>query len=101
EMVSFYNALFAADLQPMAAFGTTLYRGTLHGVPFLICPNTIAGVTALQNRHQFTYDVADVRAIVERARQGGGELMQQDEGVATILDPDGNTMVFQQRIPTT
>jgi predicted enzyme related to lactoylglutathione lyase len=95
-MVDFYNGLFAADLQPVAAYGTTLYRGQLHGLPFLICPNTLANVSAAQNRHQFTYTVSDLTTVMQRAQEVGGQMMQRDASTLTILDPDGNSIVFQQ-----
>ena len=43
-MAAFYNATFAADLRPIAAHDTTLYRGALHNVVFLLCPNSLAGL---------------------------------------------------------
>jgi len=100
-MASFYNATFAADLRPIAAHGTTLYRGALHNVVFLLCPNSLAGVEAAQNRHQFTYAVTDLDAVLARATGAGGSLSgapQQQAGQrsATVIDPDGNTVVFTQ-----
>lgn len=95
-MVHFYNHMFAADLQPIAAAGTTLYRGQLHGVTLLVCPNTLANVIAEQNRHQFTYAVADLAAVLRRAQSAGGSVLQHGPDTLTILDPDGNTIVFQQ-----
>lgn len=96
DMVAFYNAVFAADLQPMTAYGTILYQGQLHGLSFLLCPNSVAGVQAMQNRHQFTYTVPDLMTTIERTRQAGGRVAQQATTTATILDPDGNSIVFQQ-----
>ena len=100
-MVAFYNALFAADLQPIQTFGANLYRGVLHDVPFVICPNTLANVQAQQNRHQFSYTAADLQMVVEQAIKAGGrlhsELQSDEQGLsATVLDPDGNTIVFSQ-----
>jgi predicted enzyme related to lactoylglutathione lyase len=95
-MVRFYDALFGAGLQPVAAFGTTLYRGMLHGVPLLICPNSIADVDAAQNRHQFTYETPDLDAVIEAALAAGGVIRERDGVVATVLDPDGNTVVFRE-----
>jgi predicted enzyme related to lactoylglutathione lyase len=93
-MVAFYDALFGAELQPAAAFGTTVYRGRLHGVPFLICPNAVAGVEATQSRHQHTYQAQDLARVVELALRAGGQVVQHDAAGATVLDPDGNTLVF-------
>jgi predicted enzyme related to lactoylglutathione lyase len=100
-MVQFYNATFGADLQPVPAFDTTLYRGSLHNVTFVICPNELAGVQAQQSRHQFSYAVLDLMATVERAVGAGGVVFEEDQAgdspaSVTILDPDGNSMVFVQ-----
>ncbi len=96
EMVQLYSAVFAIQLEPVAAYGTTLYRGLLHGTPLLICPNSIAGVEAQQNRHQFTYSVANLATLIRQAEAAGGQLIQHAADAATLLDPDGNTLVFQQ-----
>jgi predicted enzyme related to lactoylglutathione lyase len=93
-MVRFYNAVFAAGLEPVAAYGTTLYRGALAGLPLMLCPNTLAGVDARQSRHQHTYRVPDVAATVERALAVGGTLHEATEHSSVVLDPDGNSIVF-------
>ncbi|HYF62631.1 MAG TPA: VOC family protein [Herpetosiphonaceae bacterium] len=100
-MAAFYNAVFAADLRPVPAHGTTMYRGALHGAVLLLCPNSLAGVDAAQNRHQFAYAVSDLAAILERAAAAGGVLdgepqRQPGQLSATVIDPDGNTIVFAQ-----
>lgn len=95
-MVRFYDAFFGAALEPFDAYGATLYRGTLHGVRLLICPNTIAEVEAKQNRHQFSYRTPDLAAAVQAAEKAGGQLKEQGDTFATILDPDGNTIVLEQ-----
>ncbi len=71
-MVRFYAAVFGIELRPVDAYGTTLYRGALDGVSFVLCPNSLAGVQAENSRHQFTYAVADLAAIVARAVAAGG-----------------------------
>ena len=98
-MARFYNAVFAAGLEPVAAHDTTLYRGSLSGITFLLCPNTLAGVDARQSRHQYTYRVPDVAATVARAIAAGGVVHQSPEpgapnAPAVVLDPDGNSIVF-------
>jgi predicted enzyme related to lactoylglutathione lyase len=95
-MVRFYDTLFGSALQPVAAFGTTLYRGQLHGLPLLICPNDIAGVDAAQNRHQFTYETPDLAKVIETVLAAGGVVREQADATATVLDPDGNTIVFTE-----
>lgn len=96
-MVAFYNAVFEAGLTPRAAFGATLYRGTLGGVGLQLCPNEVAGVVAEQNRHQLRFRVRNLDTMLARVRAAGGVLrgeISQEAGqrLAAVVDPDGNTL---------
>lgn len=95
-MVRFYNDFFAAELAPFEAHGTTLYRGKLHGIDLLICPNELAGVEAARNRHQFNYATPDLAAALTAAKRAGGQVRDETPTSATVLDPDGNTIVILQ-----
>ena len=95
EMVRFYDTLFGTQLQATKAYGTTLYNGTLAGIPLVICPNEVAGVAAEQSRHQLTLEVADLSALLELVETSGGaiETPNMDSTTTAILrDPDGNTI---------
>lgn len=95
EMVKFYNALFGTELQLTEAYGTTLYNGSLAGVPLVICPNEIAGVQAEQSRHQLAFRVADLAAILSQVESAGGSIetpMSDPLAQAILRDPDGNTI---------
>lgn len=103
-LVDFYNAVFEANLVPVEGydeFDGVMYRGMLGGVPFLICPNEIAGVNAQQARHQLHLSVSDVGATVAHAEEMGGAVLEQtqDDGTrtVTIRDPDNNTLVLTGR----
>lgn len=95
-MVAFYNGFLGADLRPFEAFGTELWRGSLGGIPLLLCPNTLAGVDAARNRHQFNYRTPDLATAIEAARLAGGQVRDETDTSATVLDPDGNTIVVIQ-----
>ena len=93
EMVKFYDTLFDTQLQATEAYGTTLYHGTLAGIPLVICPNEIAGVEAKQSRHQLTLRVADLAALLELVEPSGGMIETPTVTTSAILrDPDGNTI---------
>ena len=95
EMVRFYDALFSTRFQAVEAYGTTLYHGTLAGIPLVICPNEIAGVEAKQSRHQLTLRVADLSGLLQLVEiAGGGVHTAAAESVvsAILRDPDGNTI---------
>lgn len=101
-MVKFYENVFGITLKPFDAYGSTLYSGKMGGFLLMLCPKEIAGVTAEQTRHQFDYAIDDVDAVVKAVKQWGGGLMRDTEvwedktKVASVMDPDGNTMVFKQ-----
>ena len=99
EMVKFYDTLFGTEFQPTEAYGTTLYRGTLAGIPLLLCPNEIAGVQAEQSRHQLALRVADLSDFLQLVETAGGTLetpMTDSMTSAVLRDPDGNTVEISQ-----
>jgi predicted enzyme related to lactoylglutathione lyase len=103
-MVAFYNAVLDAHFEVVELFpGATGYRGKLAGMDVLMCPNTVARVDARQNRQQFDFLVDDVRATVAAALAHGGKEISpiyEQNGVliGSVYDPDGNSMVFKQKI---
>jgi predicted enzyme related to lactoylglutathione lyase len=105
-MVMFYNTAFDAGLEPFEMASFTLYRGQLAGVELILVPNTLAGVTAEQNRLQFDIGVTDIDACLEAVTANGGTLLSQSgvigEGghrTVSITDPDGNTIVLIKGVP--
>lgn len=102
-MKKFSDALFNANLQTQAMFGTTLYQGKLGGISLLLCPNKIAPAKAEQNRHQLRFTVKDIAAPMRLALGNDAtrlnEIAQQD-GVklAAVCDPDGNSIEFVQKV---
>ena len=102
-MVKFYENVFGLKLQSFDAYGSTLYSGKMGDFVLMLCPKEVAGVTAEQTRHQFDYVIADADAVVKAVKEWGGELMNdvqvsESSKIASIRDPDGNTMVFIQSL---
>lgn len=102
-MATFYNAVLEANFEQFELFpGAIAYRGTLAGMSVLMCPNTIAGVEAKQNRQQFDFLVDDVQSTMTAALANGGtqlSAVQEQNGmlVGSVYDPDGNSIVFMQK----
>jgi catechol 2,3-dioxygenase-like lactoylglutathione lyase family enzyme len=90
-MVAFYNAAFGCDLQPFSAYGATLYRGTIGGIPLVICPNEIAGTEGGQGKYQLCLAVADIAAVMRAGQVAGGSAA----GDSALRDPDGNTIELE------
>jgi predicted enzyme related to lactoylglutathione lyase len=104
RMVEFYNAVFDARLQPTVHIGDQqFYGGKLNDLEFVLCPNSIAGVVAEQNRQQFRFAVDDLEAVMHRGLANHGrEINPIDEykgaKVASMADPDGNTIEFVEQV---
>ena len=100
QMVEFYNAVFDAQLKATVHIGDEqFYAGTLGGLKLTFCPNTIAGVIAEQNRQQFRFQVGDIKAVMARGLANHGNEINPIEEykgakVASLADPDGNTIEF-------
>ncbi len=102
EMAAFYNQVFVAGLERIESGSLTLFRGTLAGIPLLLCPAEIAGIDAKQNRLQLRFEVEDLQSVLRAAVENGGELLgEPDDGDgevrAAVRDPDGNSIEFVQR----
>ncbi|MEO5931124.1 MAG: VOC family protein [Candidatus Kapaibacterium sp.] len=100
KMVAFYENVFQMKFESFDGGGTKLYSGMLLGQNTLFCPNTLAGVVAEQNRLQYDIVVSDIDGVAARVRASGGKVREENtvEGrkTMTIVDPDGNTIIFHQ-----
>lgn len=100
-MVTFYRTVFDIDFRAVdIGNGIKLYTGKFAGMDILFAPNTIANVKAEQSRTQFDIIVPDIKAAKEKAQAGGGSVREEKEEagriMATLVDPDGNTIVVIQ-----
>ncbi len=103
QMLAFYKQVFKVDFEEKQMFGSTLYSGEFAGLHLLFCPNEIAKVQAQKNRHQFDIIVPNVKQIIKAARQFGGSQLgevtdKENQRVAAIIDPDGNSIVIKQNL---
>ena len=102
KMLRFYNAVFDAQLKKTVHIGAAqFYGGRMAGMELTLCPNAIANVIAQQNRQQFRFEVADIEAVMAKGLANhGSEINPIDEykgaKVASLADPDGNTIEFVQ-----
>lgn len=102
KMVAFYNAVFSASLEETVHIGEhQFYGGKITGIDLTLCPNGIAGVVAEQNRQQFRFQVDDLEQVMKIGLANHGtEINPIDEykgaKVASLADPDGNTIEFVQ-----
>jgi predicted enzyme related to lactoylglutathione lyase len=93
SMVEFYNAIFGCGLAPLS--GSPLSKGLFADVELIVCPNSVAGVIADANRHQFRLIVEDPEALATRIEAAGGSVTNRDtfdgKAVVGVADPEGNT----------
>jgi predicted enzyme related to lactoylglutathione lyase len=93
SMVEFYNAIFECGLEPIE--GSPLTKGRFADLELVVCPNSVAGVIAEQNRHQFRLVVEDADALATRIEAAGGSVVNRDarggKALVGVADPEGNT----------
>jgi len=100
-VIAFYDAVFQTNLKGKdTPLGIIIYDGMLAGIPFQVCPNTLAEVDARQNRQQFQFQVESVAAAYKTALSNGGRSLQpvqaaQGMKIASVYDPDGNSIVLR------
>jgi predicted enzyme related to lactoylglutathione lyase len=97
EMVGFYKIVFKCDFKELSLGGSKLFSGELFGLKILLCPNDLAGVIAQQNRQQFDIKVNDAKKILEDVIKANGKIKEpynSETKTASVIDPDGNTIVF-------
>ena len=100
-MVEFYENVFSINFVKKELGGFTLYQGKFGELELLLCPNEIAGVEADQSRYQPDIIVPDLDTVIDAALKFGGKIKDEiietsQNRMASILDPDGNTLVFIQ-----
>lgn len=104
EMVVFYDSVFEAGLELHMPFaGTRFFRGEIAGIELILVPNDIAQVKAEQSRIQLQFRVDDAEQIIDLAIASGGtpldEAEERDGEInGAVFDPDGNSLVFVQRM---
>lgn len=101
EMVKFYQHVFKLEFTAMDMFNSTLYRTDWQGVNLLFCPAEIAQNDARVNRHQPDLLVDDIKSLLETVVETDGKIKDDPaeyngQLVASIYDPDGNSIVFYQ-----
>jgi predicted enzyme related to lactoylglutathione lyase len=93
SMVSFYNAVFGCGLAPIS--GSQLFKGRFADIELVVCPNSVAGVVADQNRHQFRLIVDDGEALAASIEAAGGSIVNRNtwdgKTMIGVADPEGNT----------
>lgn len=102
KMAEFYSKVFKTELKSFEAMNSKFYSGNIAGISTMLCPNTIAGVTAEQNRHQFDYMVENLDEIIKNVLLSHGALkgevsINENGKMATVIDPDGNTINFIEK----
>lgn len=102
-MVRFYSAVLNITFKPFSFGDWNLFTANLNNVKMVLCPNELACVNASQSRIQLECQVPDIKEALEHAKHSGGTIKQdvqedQDKLYASVIDPDGNTVVLSSSI---
>lgn len=99
EMVSFYNEVFGAGLQPLDQSATTSYEGDLGGRMLRLFPKQNA--RGKQSRQRMSVEVSDLAKTLAWVAANGGTVDGKVSETATekrlvVRDPDGNPIELLQ-----
>jgi len=72
----------------------------------ILCPATIARITAKDNRQQLTFQIDDVKSSIEKVRQFGGSIISELQEIDNYLqvavrDIDDNSIILRQNFKST
>lgn len=100
-MVQFYQRVFGAHFKRVSGYDTFVYEGRIFGLEYVLIPNAVAGVRCGRSRHEFNIRVKDLDATLQRVVSTGGVIAKNPaitdkRRVATVVDPDGNTMILTE-----
>ncbi len=102
-MVVFYQNVFGARFTKLPSDGHYIYTGTLFGLKFVLVPNDVANVRAERSRHELHIIVPNIEDVIRKALMTGATLVKgvktdDNEKTATLIDPDGNSMVVVEKL---
>ena len=103
-MVKFYNSIFRSDLRPIdIGDGLKMYKGSFLGLSILLCPNSLAGVKAEQNRQQFKITVDNIESFFTKVESIGDYIKDKPNSfngikACVLIDPDGNTIEINEKV---
>jgi predicted enzyme related to lactoylglutathione lyase len=101
ETKAFYRNVFDIHFQEIKIPPGNIYEGPVDGIKITLCPASIAGIKAKENRHQLTFQIDDVKSSIEKVEQFGGGLLGKvqkanDSLQVAIKDVDGNSIILKQ-----
>ena len=101
EMIQFYEGLFGFTFKTIQFPKGEIYEATLKEIKLTLCPASIAGISASENRHQLTYQVSDIKNCIHRVELLGGNIISELQEtnqylMIAIRDVDGNSIILKE-----
>lgn len=102
-MLSFYQNVFGISFEEVKIPQGHIYVGFIDEIQVTLCPASMAGIRAKDNRHQLTILVNDIKNMLNITNRYGGTIMQElvkFEGFlqASIRDVDGNSIILKEKL---
>ncbi|WAC02756.1 hypothetical protein N7U66_03535 [Lacinutrix neustonica] len=102
-MLAFYENVFDINFKNIEIKQMKIHESYIDAIKITLCPASMAGITARDNRHQLTFAVDDIRSCIKKVEAFGGIFMNLTEETnksieIAIRDVDGNSIVLKQTV---
>jgi len=100
EMITFYQNVFDFKMEAVPVGQHNFHKGHIKNLfEIQFVPSEFIGVDFKRNRQQFNFRVGDLSKIMKLALESGGrqegEVQSIDDvRIFSVVDPDGNYLVF-------
>ena len=100
-MLAFYQNVFGLHFQDIKIPQGIIYEAISDRIKLTLCPATIAGIKAKDNRQQITYQVDDVKSNIENVEKFGGTIISELQEAENYLqvavrDVDSNSIILKE-----
>ena len=102
-MLAFYQNVFGLSFKDIKIPQGVIYESCINELKITLCPATLAGITAKDNRLQLTFLVLDIKKCINEIEKYYGKIIgginqSKNHSQVAIKDIDNNSIVLIQKI---